>query len=170
MLKAVATVLCLMATPLMADMGQFPRVTAQDLNGRSVTLPKDLPSDPSIVIAAFKRTDQAAVDTWVEGMDLKGALDGRWIELPVIARGWRVMKPVIDNGMRSGITANKDRARAITLFRNRKEFVALFGEERFDRIYVLVVARDGTISHVESGTYSPQGAERILAAMGQTAD
>ncbi|MEO1550644.1 MAG: hypothetical protein AAFR93_09455 [Pseudomonadota bacterium] len=157
--------LVMLATPLWAQVGQFPSVVADDLNGRAVQLPEDLPSDPAIVIAAFKRNDQRAVDTWVTGMDLKGALDGQWIELPVIAPGFRIMKPIIDNGMRSGITQSEDRARAITLFRNRDTFVARFGETRFDRIYVLVVRRSGEILHAEPGAYTAQGAARIRAAM-----
>ena len=144
----------------------FPTIEAEDLNGRDVTLPGDLPSEKSLVLLAFKRHQQSAVDTWIEGMDLRGGeLDGRWVELPTIARGWRILKSWTDSGMRSGITAFEDRARTITIYRDQDAFVERFGQEGIDTVYALVVDRRGHVYQVEKGEYAPEAAERLIAAL-----
>ncbi|MEM9989813.1 MAG: hypothetical protein AAF723_09880, partial [Pseudomonadota bacterium] len=110
----LALLLAFIAVPAGASERVFPTLTAKDLNKREVTLPRGLPSDPSIVMLAFYRKQQDDLNTWINGMNLKAEDAPPWVELPVV--GWhnRLFSRYIDNGMRSGITATEDRARTIT--------------------------------------------------------
>lgn len=46
-----------------APAAHLPAVQAKDLNGRLLTLPKDLPGERTIAIVAFQREQQPNVDT-----------------------------------------------------------------------------------------------------------
>ena len=54
----VALIAVFLANMAIADL-QFPQLDADDLNGRSVSLPQDLPGDPTIVFIAYKRKSAA---------------------------------------------------------------------------------------------------------------
>ena len=49
----------------------FPQLEAEDLNGKAYTLPQALPSRNTLVLIAFKREQQKAVNTWIDGLELK---------------------------------------------------------------------------------------------------
>ncbi len=44
----------------------FPPLTADDLNGRSLNLPADLPGKLTIVFIGYKREQQSNVNAWVK--------------------------------------------------------------------------------------------------------
>ena len=158
----------MLAKPVMAfeEIQPFPTITTKDLNGRSVTLPQDFPADPTLVLVAFKQRQQIDINSWIDGMELKtGPLDGQWIELPTIAPSYRPFGGWIDNGMRSGIPDLKDRARTITIYRNRRSFLRRFGYSDIDRVYAMVVTRNGEVLHIEPGRYTDEGAGRLLDVM-----
>ena len=150
------------ASATLAQDLQFPTLKAEDLNGEAVTLPGDLPGDPTLVLIAFFREQQADVDTWINALDLKSDDAPPFVELPVV--GWRnrPFKGFIDGGMRSGIVAVEDRARTITIYSSRKDLLASFERAETDRIYALVVAQDGAIKAVEEGRYTPEKAASLL--------
>ena len=54
--KLVLIVVFFMITPATAEI-IFPDLEADDLNGRTLSLPKDLPGQPTIVLIAFKRKE-----------------------------------------------------------------------------------------------------------------
>ena len=66
---------------------QFPPLDADDLNGRAVSLPQDLPGDPTIVFIAYKRNQQPSINAWVARLGLQELGGLAWAELPVVGRG-----------------------------------------------------------------------------------
>ena len=55
----------------------FPRIKARDLDGREVMLPTGLAGEWNVVIIAFRRQQQAMVDSWVPWLrDLAEATPG----------------------------------------------------------------------------------------------
>ncbi len=77
----------------------FPNLKIDDLNGRTVFFPDELPGDPTIVFITYKQRHQEDVSEWARQLNLKEDSGLEWIELPVIGRGGRLMRTVIDNGM-----------------------------------------------------------------------
>ncbi|MGB2497258.1 MAG: hypothetical protein ACPH9Y_02740, partial [Planktomarina sp.] len=65
----VALIMVFLANAAMSER-QFPLVDADDLNGRAVSLPDDLPGDPTIVFIAYKRNQQPSINAWVAGLGL----------------------------------------------------------------------------------------------------
>ena len=89
----------------------LPKLTADDLNGRILALPADLPGDPTIVFVAYKQNQQPQINAWVNRLDLQPEGGPAWVELPVVGQGAALIRSVIDNGMKSGITSKAMRAR-----------------------------------------------------------
>jgi hypothetical protein len=141
----------------------FPTLKGADLNGRSLTLPADFPGPFSLVFVAFKRRQQADVDSWRPFVETtrKKRPSLAVFELPTIARGYRLMQFVIDNGMRSGISDPETRAATVTLYTNVKAFTRALGIRTTRQIAVLVVTPAGEVLGKVSGRYSTELAASI---------
>lgn len=142
----------------------FPTVTADDLNGTSKTLPQDLPGDPTIVFIAYKQGQQPQVNDWVYGLGLDPAQGPEFVEVPIVGRAARLMKSVVDNGMRSGITNTDMRARTITLYENVRLLNDPLGFSGRSEIRVLLVKQNGQVLWSHSGAATPAAMEALRAA------
>jgi hypothetical protein len=145
----------------------FPNIKSADLNGRSLNLPNDFPAPFSLVLVAFEMRQQADVDSWrpfVEQARKKRPTLGVF-ELPTIARGYRLMQFVIDNGMRSGITNRETRASTVTIYTDVAAFTRALGIGSTKEIAVLVVTPTGGILARVSGRYTEEAAAPIENAL-----
>lgn len=147
-----------------AAQGSFPTVTAEDLNGRSVTLPQDFPGETTIVFIAYKRNQQQLVDGWISALELDPSIGAEFVEIPVVGVGARLIRPIVDNGMRSGIVNPALRARTITLYENPELVNAPLGFLGRDTIRILVVRRDGQVIWSASGSVTAEGVAAVKAA------
>ncbi len=145
----------------------FPSLKGADLNGRSLTLPDDFPAPFSLVFVAFEMRQQADVDSWRLFVEetRKARPSLAVFELPTIARGYRLMQFVIDNGMRSGIPDRETRAATVTLYTNVKAFMRALGIRTTRQIAVLVVTPAGEVLAHVSGRYSAEAAAPINKAL-----
>lgn len=146
----------------------FPSFVSQDLNDKTHSLPEDLPGDPTIVFIAYKRGQQPDVDTWVRALELDPDTGPEFVELPVVGSATRVMKSVVDNGMRSGIVATSLRERTITLYENARKVNAPLGFQGRNDIRVLLVRPSGEVLWKTSGAATPEGVADLQAVYSQT--
>lgn len=110
---------------------------------------------------------QADVDSWrpfVEQARRRRPTLGVF-ELPTMARGFRLMQFIIDNGMRSGIADRDARAATITLYTDVPAFTRAIGVQSTGEIAVLVVTPAGAILARASGRYSEEAAAPIESAL-----
>jgi hypothetical protein len=145
----------------------FPNIKSADLNGKSISLPGDFPVPFSLVFVAFEMRQQADVDSWrsfVEQARKKRPTLGVF-ELPTLARGFRLMQFVIDNGMRSGITDRETRAATVTLYTDVTAFRKAIGIGSTKEIAVLVVTPSGEILARVSGRYTEEAAAPVQRAL-----
>ncbi len=147
----------------------FPALKGADLNGRSLALPGDFPAPFSLVFVAFQMRQQADVDSWrpfvLEAQKARPSL--AVFELPTIARGYRLMQLVIEDGMRSGIPDRETRAATVTVYTDVKAFTRALGIRTTRQIAVLVVTPAGRILGRVSGRYSAEAAasiDKVLSA------
>ncbi len=149
-------------TPLAAEPLRLPALQAQDLNEKNYTLPQDLPAPYTVVLVAFKREQQALVDTWIEGLNLKAPTTPyHWIELPVLEDYGAWFKWFVDNGMRRGIKGEFNREKVITVYTDKAAFRQATGIPNEDTIHVLVITPTGQIVARTEGSFSPQKAESL---------
>lgn len=159
-----AALTCLLASTLNAQNARFPMLTADDLNGRSVTLPAQLPGEKTIVFIAYKQRQQAMINAWIDALGLDATRGAEFVELPVVGSAAKAMRPIIDNGMRSGITDTAMRARTITIYQNASVVNNPLGFSGRGTIRVLVVRRDGTVLLSTSGAVTADGVKAVQAA------
>lgn len=147
----------------------FPRLTASNLEKQRFVLPRDFAGDRNIVVIAYKRGQQADVDTWMPWLNriVAARRDVRWYELPTISKttgtllGW-----FIDRGMRRGIADIRQRQRTITLYLDKDRFRETLGlPDSEDMIQILVVTRRGDILGRSSGRFSEAKAAAIETAL-----
>ena len=144
------------------SLGVFPRVTGSNLEGRRFALPSALEGTLNIVVVAFKREQQADVDTWMPFLGSAAAAHPglRVYEIPTLARGYRMMQSFIDGGMRRGIPDPAVRAATITLYIDKTPFKRALRISNEERIHVLLVDRDGRVHWRAEGAFDPaRGAE-----------
>ncbi|WP_370227480.1 hypothetical protein [Cognatishimia sp.] len=150
LIRATLVMSLLWALPVHAK-SIFPTLTSEDLNGKTHTLPSGLPGDPTIVFIAYKQRQQAAVNTWINALGLDPSRGAEFVELPVVGSGARLMKSVIDNGMRSGIVDRNMRARTITIYESAASVNAPLGFSGRNQIRVLIVTQSGEVLWSTSG-------------------
>lgn len=145
---------------------RFPVVRGTNLEGRDFTLPRDLEGERNVVIVAFEREQQRDVDTWLPALgDLARTTPGlRVYELPTIATPYRLMRPIIDGGMRRGIPDRAVREATITLYLDTDDFRRALAIPDARDIHVLLVDRAGRILWRTAGRYDAAAMERLAAA------
>ncbi len=148
----------------------FPRLTARDLNGGDVSLPGGLPGELNVVVVAFRRGQQALVDSWLPWLEQKAAADARlrYVELPTIGRRWAPARPAIDGGMASSISDDATRRRTLTVYTDVRRVTATLGIDDRGTIWLFVVDRDGRVTWRGSGGFDPSTAEALAAAFDGT--
>jgi len=146
---------------------RLPALRAENLLGEEFAIPGDLPGEIHLLFVAFRQRQQGLVNTWLEVADaIEADAPGlRYFELPTIARPYRLMKPIIDNGMRSGIPSEEARARTITLFTNVQDFVEATGLRGTDDIAVLLLDAEGRIRFTETGPRTDAKEAALRAAI-----
>ncbi len=145
------------ATPQAVDsVVRFPFVDASNLEGRPFAVPRDFAGALNLVVLAFTREQQTDVDGWMPTLRGIAATRAnvRVYELPVLARRYRLIRRVIDGGMRSGIPDPAVRAATITLFIDKSPFERALGIPNEEQIQILLVDRQGTVRWRAAGRYT----------------
>ena len=143
----------------------FPEVSGSNLEEQEYTLPQDFEGELNLVLVAFTQGQQAQVDTWLsyaEELDTEGL---RVYELPVLGRSYRLLRSVIDGGMRSGISDPVARARTITLYGDKPAFMEALNMPSERTIYALLVNAAGEVLWQVDGEHTREkaaGLEQIL--------
>lgn len=150
--------LLFLSAGLRAEQEVFPAMEATDLNKQSIRLPGGLAGELNLLLMAFERRQQADIDTWLGPLP---ALAGKhsqlaYYEIPVISRMNFVMRWVIDNGMRGGIPDKAQRARTITLYLDKKLFLAALDINSEQEIHALLVNRAGVVVWRSTGVASEE--------------
>ena len=119
---------------------QFPRVEGSNLEGKRFALPTDFGAEYNVVVVAFRREQQADVDSWLPFLRQQNvaARGVRVCELPTLSRSYRWMRGVIDGAL------------------------AIATE---DRIVTLIIARDGRVLWRADGRFSTASGTELFAML-----
>jgi hypothetical protein len=142
---------------------RMPSMKAADLNGKRIQLPEGLPGDYTLVLIGFQREQQADIDSWIEGLGLKGSRMA-WLEMPVIEDPGAAGRFFIDNGMRAGLPGEDVRAHVVTIYTNKDQFKSAMGIPS-ENVQAVVVDRKGRILFRAQGKFDPEQGARIRQLM-----
>ena len=146
---------------------QFPRVEGANLEGKRFALPGDFETAYNVVFVAFRREQQADVDSWLPFLREQTVAERgvRVYELPPLNRAYRWMRGFIDGGMSRGIPAKATREATITLYLDKSPFKQALAISSEDRIVALLVARDGRVLWRADGRFTPATGAELISAL-----
>jgi hypothetical protein len=142
---------------------RFPPITGETLTGRRLQLPDEFEEPLNLVFVAFRRGQQADVDSWLPvAADIEASFpDVRYYELPVISRLYAPAKLFIDGGMRAGIPDEGTRERTITVYTDKRTVRRALDIEDESEIHAFLVDRDGVIYWRAVGPHDDESAEHL---------
>jgi hypothetical protein len=135
----------------------FPRLEAEDLEGRALELPGDLPPYPVVLLVAFHRHHHTTVDSWCKKLTPFEAAhpDLEVFEVATMPKMYATSKDLIDDGMRSAVSDPCARAHTLSAYTDVGEFARALGLRSLDTVYVYLTGRDGEIRWSEEGEPDP---------------
>lgn len=141
---------------------RFPEITVPALDGTRVSIPEGVRGRVTLVVIAFEQAAQAQIDSWVGPFSAAFETDPRVVvyEVPMIDSPlWRVMRGMIDAGMRAGIPKPRH-AFVATYYGSTGPYREALGMGDRSLAYLFLLDGEGTIRWSGSGYASP---ERIHA-------
>ena len=143
---------------------RFPNVSGENLEKKKYNIPYDLEGEINIVIIPFQRWHQSLVDEWSAFLNniTRSNPNFRYYEVPTLNSGYKIMRFMIDGGMRAGIPDRGVRERTITLYTNKPLFEEQLNINSEDTIYLFLIRRNGEILWRSEGEYDKQKGEALL--------
>ncbi len=166
-LCAFLAVLTAVPAGAQGDLGAFPRVEAENLDGVTYRLPGDFTGRYNIVLLAFDTRQQRDVDRWVQAMDdlFSGGPGLQTYQVTVAGRQNAIGRFFIDRQIRSGEPEAESRRRAFTVFEPQSTFLKSLNLPSSRRVYVLVVSQQGTVLHREDGVVNERKLRNLASAL-----
>lgn len=142
---------------------RFPTITGETLTGRTLELPQEFEEPLNLVFVAFRREQQADVDSWLSvARDLEASFpDLRYYELSVISHLYAPARLVIDGGMRAGIPDEDTRERTITVYTDKHTVRRALDIDSEDAMQAFLVDRDGSIYWRTAGPQNEADADHL---------
>jgi predicted transcriptional regulator len=118
-------------------------------------------------LIAFKREQQADIDTWLKVMPAVTQKHAglHYYELPTIQKSNVMVRWFIDNGMRGGIPDQQQRARTITLYIDKAPFKKSLGIQSEDSVYAMLIDKAGKVLWRADGRYTDAAGQQLEAAL-----
>jgi hypothetical protein len=146
---------------------QFPSLETRDLEGRTVGIPGDLSGVVNLVVLAFQRDHQYAIETWLPHFArLVEAYPGfeAW-EVPALSRNYRIWRGAIDGGMRAGIADPHVRRHTLTAYLNLRDLQRTLDLPDLHDIHLYLLDGEGVVRWQGRGSYSQTTLEALTAAL-----
>lgn len=143
---------------------EFPRLRARDLTGRARWLPDAFEVAPGLVFVAFRREQQATIDSWgpwLRRPEVAGRLT--FYEVPVLGRRWAPMRPLIDGGMAVAVRDEPARRRTLTVYGDVGSIAAALGITDRSTVSIFLVDREAHLLDRATGAFDEATAARLLA-------
>jgi len=148
-------------------MRRFPVLAARDLEGTAVELPTGFAGERNLVMVAFRREQQAAVDSWIGWystvVDDHPGL--RAYEVPVIATKWSPGRGMIDGGMAKAVATSEARRRTLTVYGDVRRATDGLGIDDTSVITVVLVDDAGRVIWRTTGAWTVSLGDELLAAL-----
>jgi hypothetical protein len=141
----------------------FPNVSGKNLEFENFNIPYDLEGDLNLMIIPFKQWHQNLVNQWSFFLNTVESefLNFRYYEIPTLSYGYKLMRFMIDGGMRAGIPDKGVRKRTITLYLNKNEFRKSLEIPSEKTIYLFLINKKGDILWRSEGEYTPTKAKEL---------
>jgi hypothetical protein len=143
-------------------LGKVPPVAAKRLDQTHVAFPQDLPSDRTLAVVVFKRTQSDEAQSWVDGLRLHQDSDISWVKLGVLNDpGDEGKRREIEQRLMERYPSLADRTRTVRVFTDKAAFVRALGLDSADHASVLVIDREGNVLARAQGPFDEAKAQSL---------
>ncbi|MES1977016.1 hypothetical protein [Polaromonas sp.] len=141
-------------------MGRLPEMMSHALAHKPLSLSTDLPSDRTLALITFERSQRALADSWIHGLNLNNDSTIAWMRMPVLNDpGTASGRSAVETRLLQRYASPGDRARLVPVFADRADFVRSAGLKGTDQFYAVVVNRDGDVLARVEGQFDANKAE-----------
>jgi len=140
--------------------GKLPNFTARRLHDRApVTLPQELPSERTLAVVMFKKSQSDEAQAWIDGLRLQGS-PVSWLRLPVFNDpGDESKRRTKEAFLLARYPSEDERSRLVPVFTNKEAFVRATGLTDDEHVSVLVLDRTGNVLAKAQGPYDEAKAQ-----------
>jgi hypothetical protein len=145
----------------------FPRVTARNLEGRTVDIPAGLSGTYNLLVLAFKRDHQYPIKTWMPHF---AKLESDYLGLEVwevaaLSRSYRIWRGAIDSGMRAGVPDPRARRHTLTAYVDVRGLQRALNLQDLDDIHLFLLGQSGSVRWQGDGAYNEVTLTALTAAL-----
>jgi hypothetical protein len=141
---------------------RFPEVKDDSLANTPVTLPDSARGKVTLVTVAFLRESQSQLDSWLDPFFEKYGSNPKYTfyEVPMLSRGYKFMRFMIDGGMRAGIPQAKHK-NVVTMYGDIEKYMKeLSLDLRYG--YAFLLDREGVIRWQGQGYATPETRKELF--------
>ena len=144
-------------------MGRLPAFMSQNLMRKPVTVPEDLPSERTLALITFQRSQRAQAESWVTGLNLKNDPTINWMRRPVVNDpGTSKGRDEVESRFLQHYKGEAERSNLVPLFTSdRASFVRSAGLNGTEQSYAVVVNRSGEVLARVEGEFSAEKAAAL---------
>jgi hypothetical protein len=163
---AVALVLAFASPTESSVMGAIPTFASHTLAQQRMTVPEDLPTGRTLALIGFKRAHHEKVQSWVDGLNLKGDSPIAWMRMPIINDpGTLEGRTAVENKLLRRYPLESERARLLPAFVDRDRFARAAGLYSTEKVYAVVLNRQGDVLARVEGGFTEEKASRLLETL-----
>ena len=149
-------------------MGRLPALVANRLDHKQtpVSLPAGLPAGRTLALVAFRHDQNAELESWINGLQLRKDKSISWVRMPVINdTGNPAHRTAVETRLLSRYPSEAERASLLPVFTDRDAFVRATGVTGTDQAVVLILDRNGQVLARAQGMSDPDKAEALLETL-----
>ena len=135
-----------------------------------VSLPEGLPAGRTLALVAFRHNQNAELESWINGLQLRKDSSIAWVRMPVINdTGDPAHRSAVETRLLSRYPSESERASLLPVFTDRDAFVRATGVTGTDQAVVLVLDRNGEVLARAQGKFDPDKAQALLETLRSSA-
>ena len=143
-------------------MGQLPAFMTKTLMHKPLTLPEGLPSDRTLALITFNRTQKEQAEGWIEGLNLRRDRSITWLRMPVVNDpGTAQGRDEVQSRLLGRYPRDDERANMLPVFINHENFVRSAGLSGTGQMVALIVNRRGEVLARAEGRFEPGKAANL---------
>lgn len=159
---SVAVALSIAAPSESSVMGRFPSFMSYTLMRQPVVVPSGLPSERTLALITFQRSQHVEADSWIHGLNLKNDASIAWVRMPVLNDpGTPSGRNAVETRLLGHYPSDTERAKLMPVFTDRASFVRSAGLNGVDHFYAVVVNRKGDVLARVEGQFDPDKAKTL---------
>jgi hypothetical protein len=140
----------------------FPNLSAETLSGKTINFPKDTKGKFTIICIAFSDDAQPKVDTWTKAvLEKYPKNEVNFFEVPMLKKGLKFMRGIIDGGMRKGVPTNLH-DKVATFYGDLTPYKTQLMMADKDEVYLFLLDSNGKIIHIAEASANPEKVESLF--------